>query len=68
MRAPTSRAEALTDLEHALTLALSGMDSPVDIGLPLAEHERVEAIEQFRSDLIALGCTAAELDAAGIKS
>jgi len=68
MRAPTSRAEALGGLEHVLTLALFGMEEYERGGPELVEAGRVEAIKQFRADLIALGCTEAELDAAGIKS
>jgi hypothetical protein len=62
------RAIALADLEQVLALALQAMAENDCCADPDDPDWRGPAIEQFRADLISLGATPAELDAAGIKT
>lgn len=63
----TERRQALADLNHVMALALQAM-SDNDAGVnPDDPDWRGPAVRQFRDDLIALGVTAEELDAVGIK-
>lgn len=61
------RPAAIEDLQHVMTLALQAMAENDACADPDDPDWRGPAVEQFRRDLAALGVTAAELDAAGIK-
>lgn len=65
---PDERRAALADLEQVMTLTLQAMAA--NSHCPDADDPdwRDPAVAQFRRDLIALGVTDAELDAAGISS
>lgn len=57
-----TREDALTDLENLGALAIEAVCAAQ------GEHVRDAAVAAFRADLIALGVTPDELDAAGIRS